>query len=145
MTTFESLERHMQKTQTEKKIAALTNLIETSNQRIFELEKKLKTAKKTRSTLGQKMVILDFLGALDSVNELDIEQKSKIKILSYLLDSHEKSVEPAFNGRGKNLNSALSNKSNYSFLVRFFEEIGLPIEANKAEKKLQLIKSQKKR
>ncbi len=114
-----------------------------TNKRIEALEKKLKTSKKQKSTLGQKMLILQFLGVLDKINGLKIKQGDKITLLSYLLDAHEKQIEPNFNGRGRNLDSPLSNESNYKFLVKLFTEIKLPDEKEKAEMQLEKIKRKK--
>src|ERR1017187_4515007 len=60
---------------------------------------------KEKTTKGQKMLLLQFLGTLDTVNNLNISQGDKIKLLTYLIGAHEKNIEQDFNGRGDNLDS----------------------------------------
>ena len=89
------------------------------------------------------MVILRFLGVLEKIDALSISQGNKIKLLSDLLDTHPKNIETDFNGRAEKIDSPLSNKSNYEFLVKLFTELGLKKEVEKAEIMLEKITNKK--
>lgn len=133
------------KAQFENRISGLSKQVKIGQQRIDQLEKRLKTAKQSKCTLGQKMLILEFLGAISTTERLKISSNSRMKLLSYLLDAHIKAVEPAFNGRSRTLGSNLSIAPNYVFLINLFTEIGLSGEAEKAEDFLNKIRSNKEK
>jgi hypothetical protein len=95
--------------------------------------------KKEKTTRGQKILLLEFLGTLDTIEELKISKGNKIKLLTYIVEATEKSVEQDFNGRKYNINSRLSNISNYSFLVDVCKNLGIKEFEEKAEKMLEKI------
>lgn len=112
--------------------------------KLKELEELIKTEQeKEKVTKAQKMLLLEFLGVLDIINSLDIQQGDKMKLLGYIINAHEKNIEKDFNGRGFHLDSPLSKLVNYNFLVKIFNDLGMKEQEDQAQRLLNQIKNKK--
>jgi hypothetical protein len=133
----EKLSQKGKESSNEKEILELKELIK---QYQFELSKE----RTPRSTLGQKMVLLDYFKVLDFMIAFKIDWGDLYKLLSYILDADEKSVSIAFNQRGPQLDSPLNNKSNNKFLVKVFHELKMKEAEIWAQNRLDEIQNPKK-
>ncbi len=124
-----------------KKLIQDTQLIkESSLAKEKELEELIKSEQeKEKTTRGQKILLLEFLGTLDTIEGLKIHKGNKIKLLTYIVEATEKSVEQDYNVRTYHINSRLSNISNYTFLVDVCKKLGIKEFEEKAENMLQKI------
>lgn len=105
-----------------------------------ELEELIKTEQeKEKTSLGEKMLLLQFLGTLDAVEALKISKGNKIKLLQYIVEATYKTVQQDFNGRKYHVNAKLSIHKNYASLVDICKKLGIKEWLEKAEIMLERI------
>lgn len=122
----------------------LINNNEVLNKSLINKEEELlESVEENKLTKGHKMLVLQFLNTLESVNTLDIPQKNKIKLLAKIIGGHEKNIEKDFNGRGFQIDSPLSTLSNYNFMEKICEELEIKEWQSKIEEMLDKIKKAK--
>jgi hypothetical protein len=93
-------------------------------------------------TRAQKMLLLQHLGLLSTINELPTSKNKKAKLLSILLDADADNIEGDLSQIDRK-NSKLLIKKNFEFLVSTFEEAGLKDLAENADRKLDEIEKNK--
>lgn len=108
----------------------------------YELE--LRKERVPRTTLGQKIVLLDHFKVLDFMVTLNLNLGDLYKLLSYVLDADEKETSTAFNDRGKHEDSPLNNISNNKFLVKVFQEFKMKEDEEWAQNRLDKLKNANK-
>ena len=108
--------------------------IRTLKKEIEEYKVELNKQKPPKTSLGEKMALLHYFGIIDFTNELKLKQTDKYKLLSYIVDAHEKNVSAYFNSSIKYEDSSLNNIPNIKFLTRIFQEFNM----KKPEKEYQI-------
>lgn len=93
-----------------------------------------KTKRKDNTSRGQQILILYHLGLLDKINELNLSNVKKAKLLATLLNSSEQNIRQDLTEVYKQ-DSELKHSTNYTFLNQLFSELGL----NELEKKTDKI------
>ncbi len=104
-----------------------------------EIEKhkqELNKQKPPKTTLGEKMALLHNFEIVDFINKLKLDQTNKYKLLSYIVDAHEKNVATYFNSSIKHKDSSLNNIPNNKFLVKIFHEFKMEEAEKQAQKRL---------
>lgn len=127
------LENELKKLQDEK---------ETIKQELLNNKKKLQELQEDKEiTKGQKMLLLQFAGTLDTIDNLHILQGNKIKIIAKLVGANEKNIEKDFNGRGFRLDSQLSKPPNYTFMKKLCTEYDINEWAEQVDSMLDKLKN----
>jgi len=130
----------------EKQINVLIKEKETLEEQLSSKEKALKEILEEKEiTKGNKMLLYQLLGTLDSINNLPISQGNKVKLLSKIVSATEKNLEKDFNGRGTHKDSPLSNVSNYTFLKSLSEELNITEWLNLAQSMLHKLENKAKK
>ncbi len=111
---------------------------------IEEYKRELNKTKEPKATLGQKMVLLHHFGIIEYINRFDIDQTDKYKLLSYILDAHEKSIAPVFNTSLKFEDSPLNNVPNNKFLIKTFQEFKMSGPEKEAQERLDKLQEKRR-
>ena len=113
-------------------------------QEIETYKQELSKQKPPKTNLGEKMALLHHFGIIDFINELKLDQTNKYKLLSYIVDAHEKNVSASFNSPIKYEDSTLNNISNNKFLVKIFQEFKMEEPEKQAQARLDRLQSKKR-
>lgn len=106
------------------------------NDRIKVLEEKaFKKLKRLRATEAQRFLIFFHLGLLNPIKEnAGLLQHQKDTLISVILDIDPDNAKKFLLETGKKIKPLLRTKSNYTFLVNFFETLGCKQTANEVHK-----------
>ncbi|HUZ58298.1 MAG TPA: hypothetical protein VMU83_05905 [Hanamia sp.] len=111
---------------------------------IEEYKQALNKQKQPKTSLGEKMSLLHHFEIVDFVNKIKLEQKQKYKLLSYIVDAHEKNVAAYFNTSIKYKDSSLNNIPNNEFLVKIFHEFKMEEPEKQAQTRLDELQQKKR-
>src|SRR5215469_15226238 len=104
------------------------------DERVKKLEEHVfKKVKRLTGTKSQKLLLFKDLGLLDKINELNLSQKKKAMLLSVLIDEDKDNIEDDLSQIFLK-DSKLQNESNYKFLVKLYEDLGLEKFAKTSER-----------
>ena len=114
------------------------------DERLRDLEFKIsKTERKTITTRGQQMLLLEHLGVLDTLRKLDISQNNMAKFLSILINASEANIKDDISNIQKQ-HSKLKTAANYKVIHDAFKNSKMTELANEADIILDdLLKSEK--
>lgn len=113
------------------------------NQRIERLEEKAFGKKKPPITLYQQILILEHLGMLDAIRQLDVSNVKKSQLLSLLLKGDASNTKKAMEALAKKNDPSIINEFNYEYLFNLFEEYDLNDKKMEANKVLRDLENQK--
>ncbi len=124
-------------------------LIYSLSERIKNLEDTVnKKTKKASTTRSQQMLILKYCGLIEVIDNITVDGKKmqkqhKAKLLSILLNTSADNVEDDLTYIAQD-GHQFRNETDYQFLVKTFEEIGLKEQKQRAEKILEKIIEEKR-
>ena len=107
-------------------------------------KQELNKQKPPKTNLGEKMALLHHFEIVDFVNKLKLDQTNKYKLLSYIVDAHEKNVSAYFNSPIKYEDSSLNNIPNNKFLVKIFHEFKMEEAERQAQARLDILQQKKR-
>lgn len=93
--------------------------------RVTQLEEKVFGKKKPPITLNQQVLVLEHLGMLDKIRQLNISNIKKAQLLAIILKSDTSNTKKALEATPKK-EGGLKTYYNYSFLSKLFEDFELP-------------------
>lgn len=111
--------------------ASLYRTIEDLTQRLEVVENRVFKNKKAPTSLSQQMLMLQHLGMIDKIYELDIPNTKKAELLSILLNSDYSNTKKALEALAKKEDTHVHLPSNFKYLRDKFEEVELHDLSNK--------------
>jgi hypothetical protein len=121
---------------------SLQDAINDIDQRLELLENRLfKTERKSSTTRSQQMLLLLHLGVLDKLNEFNISNKKKAKLLSVLLNASQDNIEGDLSAIYKK-DSYLRSSINYEVVSKTFKDAGIKELAEDTDKILDQLNQQ---
>lgn len=115
--------------------------------RIERLEEKAFGNKKKPIVLTQQILILNQLGMLDKIIELDITNMKKAELLSLILKTDFSNTKKAIEALAKKIgeDDLIKTEHNYNYLSKVFEEFGLPDKLQEVEKRIKKLEAIEKK
>ena len=116
------------------------------DQRVKLLEEAVfKKLKRFRGTEAQRFLILYHLGIVEQIRKMDLSQNLRDLLVSVMLDIDIHNSKKFLSESAKKERPLLNTVSNYTFLLDFFEKLGVEKNTSEVEKILNILKEKKER
>ncbi|MGN6296745.1 MAG: hypothetical protein ACTHM7_08195 [Ginsengibacter sp.] len=122
-----------------------TEIFADIDERLKDIEHKVNAnSKKIISTRAQQMLLLHHLGFLEKLNDFDLSNKKKAKLLSVLLNASPSNIEGDLSDI-LNPKSKLKKSDNYQVLIETFKRSGIKELEEECQAILEAIEKSKRK